>query len=184
MLQSLSPRRVFFGLALTALVAMLFARVYLAGKSLACALSAVHDPADFSCSVVGRHCPARRPAQPPGRPAGACTPRCAQWPQRRAPPWLSGMYGCNTYLDQVPACGPSLAHMLETLPFHETLSLVLMGDGNCAETQWTALGLSIPSKPWSWPPACVSLPMAGSSQIVPATHHPGHPDSTGPNPTA
>ena len=48
--------------------------------------------------------------------------------------------------DQVPACGPSLEYMLETLPFSETLSLVLMGDGNCAETMWTFLGLSIPEQ--------------------------------------
>jgi disulfide bond formation protein DsbB len=48
--------------------------------------------------------------------------------------------------DQVPACGPSLEYMLETLPFSETLSLVLMGDGNCAETMWTFMGLSIPEQ--------------------------------------
>jgi len=48
--------------------------------------------------------------------------------------------------DQVPACGPSLEYMLETLPFSETLSIVMMGDGNCAETMWTFLGLSIPEQ--------------------------------------
>jgi disulfide bond formation protein DsbB len=36
--------------------------------------------------------------------------------------------------------------MLETLPFSETLSIVMMGDGNCAETMWTFLGLSIPEQ--------------------------------------
>jgi disulfide bond formation protein DsbB len=36
--------------------------------------------------------------------------------------------------------------MLDTLPFSETLSLVLMGDGNCAETMWTFLGLTIPEQ--------------------------------------
>ena len=36
--------------------------------------------------------------------------------------------------------------MLETLPFSETLNLVLMGDGNCAETLWTFLGLTIPEQ--------------------------------------
>jgi disulfide bond formation protein DsbB len=48
--------------------------------------------------------------------------------------------------DQVPACGPSLEYMLETLPFSQTLELVLMGDGNCAETLWTFMGLSIPEQ--------------------------------------
>jgi len=48
--------------------------------------------------------------------------------------------------DQVPACGPSLEYMLEALPFTETLKLVLMGDGNCAEVLWTFAGLSIPEQ--------------------------------------
>jgi disulfide bond formation protein DsbB len=46
--------------------------------------------------------------------------------------------------DLVPACGPSLEYMLETLPFSETLNIVLMGDGNCADVVWTFMGLSIP----------------------------------------
>jgi protein dithiol:quinone oxidoreductase len=45
-----------------------------------------------------------------------------------------------------PACGPSLSYMLETLPLSETLAVVMMGDGNCAETVWTFLGLSIPEQ--------------------------------------
>jgi disulfide bond formation protein DsbB len=48
--------------------------------------------------------------------------------------------------DQVPACGPSLEYMLETLPFADTLSIVLMGDGNCADVVWTFMGLSIPEQ--------------------------------------
>ena len=48
--------------------------------------------------------------------------------------------------EEVPACGPSLEYMLDTLPFSETISLVMMGDGNCAETVWTLLGFSIPEQ--------------------------------------
>lgn len=48
--------------------------------------------------------------------------------------------------DEVPACGPSLEYMLQTLPFSDTLSILLMGDGNCAETVWTLLGFSIPEQ--------------------------------------
>jgi disulfide bond formation protein DsbB len=47
--------------------------------------------------------------------------------------------------DQVPACGPSLQYMLETLPLGDTLTMMLTGDGNCAETLWSFLGLSIPA---------------------------------------
>lgn len=55
--------------------------------------------------------------------------------------WLQGLPE-----DQAPACGPSLEYMLETLPLSETFSLVMMGDGNCAETQWSFLGLTIPEQ--------------------------------------
>ena len=36
--------------------------------------------------------------------------------------------------------------MLETLPIGETIRLVFMGDGNCAEKVWSFLGLSIPQQ--------------------------------------
>lgn len=45
--------------------------------------------------------------------------------------------------DQVPECGASLAYMLETLPLLDTLKNVLQGSGECAESQWSFLGLSI-----------------------------------------
>ena len=48
--------------------------------------------------------------------------------------------------DQVPACGPGLEYMLENFPFTETLKLILMGDGNCADVVWTFAGLSIPEQ--------------------------------------
>ena len=47
-------------------------------------------------------------------------------------------------IDEVPACGPSVEYMLQTLPFSDTLTILLMGDGNCADVVWTFLGLSIP----------------------------------------
>ncbi len=49
--------------------------------------------------------------------------------------------------DQVPACGPSLDYMFDVLPFTEALRTLMMGDGNCAEVQWTFLRLSMPE--WS-----------------------------------
>ncbi len=48
--------------------------------------------------------------------------------------------------DQVPECGASLDYMLETLPLNQTLQKVLQGSGECAEVQWTLLGLSIPEQ--------------------------------------
>lgn len=49
--------------------------------------------------------------------------------------------------DQVPACGPSLEYILDTLPVSEAFTTLMMGDGNCAEVVWTFAGLSMPT--WS-----------------------------------
>ena len=46
--------------------------------------------------------------------------------------------------DQVPTCGPSLEYMVETLPWSEVLTIMLRGNGNCADLQWSFLGLSMP----------------------------------------
>jgi protein dithiol:quinone oxidoreductase len=44
---------------------------------------------------------------------------------------------------QVPECGPGLEYMLSRFPLREALGKVLAGSGECAETGWTFLGLSI-----------------------------------------
>lgn len=51
--------------------------------------------------------------------------------------------------DQVPACGPSLSYMVENFPLQDVLSVMLSGDGNCAEIVWQdpVIGMSIPQ--WS-----------------------------------
>lgn len=145
MLQNLSPRLVFLGLAILAITSMLFARLYLEEvlDLAACplcmtqrvfvvlwglfALAAVlHNPGDWGRRVYGALCALSAIA------GGAIATRHV-WLQHLPP-------------DQVPACGPSLEYMLETLPFSETLSIVMMGDGNCAETMWTFLGFSIPEQ--------------------------------------
>src|SRR5574343_85969 len=46
--------------------------------------------------------------------------------------------------DQVPACGPGLDFMLETLPLSQVLATVFQGSGECAELGWTFLGQSMP----------------------------------------
>jgi len=46
--------------------------------------------------------------------------------------------------DQVPTCGPSLEYMVDTLPWSEVLTIMLRGNGNCADLQWSFLGLSMP----------------------------------------
>lgn len=46
--------------------------------------------------------------------------------------------------DQQPGCSYDFATMLEKFPLHKTLSLVLKGTGDCAQVNWTFLGLSMP----------------------------------------
>ncbi len=47
--------------------------------------------------------------------------------------------------DLAPACGPTLGYLLETVPFMEALTVLLQGDGNCATSVWSFLGLTIPA---------------------------------------
>lgn len=52
--------------------------------------------------------------------------------------------------DQVPSCGPSLDYMVDTLPWAEVLSVMLRGNGNCADSHWAFLGLSMPQWVLVW----------------------------------
>jgi protein dithiol:quinone oxidoreductase len=45
--------------------------------------------------------------------------------------------------DKVPECGPGLEYMLQQFPLSDMLKKVFMGSGECAEVNWTLLGLSI-----------------------------------------
>ncbi|MEX2366174.1 MAG: disulfide bond formation protein B [Pseudohongiellaceae bacterium] len=67
--------------------------------------------------------------------------------------------------DQVPACGPSLGYMMEEFPIMEVLSVMLSGDGNCAEISWQdpLIGMSIPE--WSLV-AFIGLAAAGVYQAI------------------
>jgi len=49
--------------------------------------------------------------------------------------------------DKVPECGPGLQYWIQNMPFLKTVELLFKGDGNCAEVDWTFLGLSMAS--WS-----------------------------------
>jgi disulfide bond formation protein DsbB len=49
--------------------------------------------------------------------------------------------------DQVPACGPGLDYMLDTMPLANVLKSLMHGSGECAARGWTFLTLNIPE--WS-----------------------------------
>jgi protein dithiol:quinone oxidoreductase len=47
--------------------------------------------------------------------------------------------------DQVPACGIPVDYLFDSFSASEAVSMLLRGDGNCAEVQWQLLGLSMPA---------------------------------------
>lgn len=49
--------------------------------------------------------------------------------------------------DQVPACGPGLDYMLDAMPISGVIRKVMTGSGECANVDWSFLGLSMPA--WS-----------------------------------
>lgn len=49
--------------------------------------------------------------------------------------------------DQVPACGPGLDYMLDVMPVSGVIRKVMTGSGECANVDWSFLGLSMPA--WS-----------------------------------
>lgn len=52
--------------------------------------------------------------------------------------------------DQVPACGPGLDYLMDAFPLLEALELVFTGSGECAEVNWSFLGLSMPGWTFIW----------------------------------
>ncbi len=66
---------------------------------------------------------------------------------------LAGVLVCwrHIYLQNlpeelVPNCAPGLDYMLDTLPLSETLSIIFNTSGECADIQWSFMGLTIPEQ--------------------------------------
>lgn len=143
--QTLSPRLVFIALVILAVISMLFARVYLqayVGLE-ACPLCMSQRVFVVLWGVIALLAAVHNP-QTVGRRVYAALCCIAAWAGAAVAArhvWLQHLPE-----DLVPACGPSLDYMLENLPFQDTLSIVLAGDGNCAEIDWTFLGFSIPEQ--------------------------------------
>jgi len=64
--------------------------------------------------------------------------------------------------DQVPACGPGLDYLLDAFPLGEALAMVFTGSGECADVDWTFLGLSMPGWVLVWLVALGALGVAGN----------------------
>ena len=47
--------------------------------------------------------------------------------------------------DKVPECGPGLEYLLDVFPLTEALRMIFTGSGECADIDWSFLGLSMPA---------------------------------------
>ena len=45
---------------------------------------------------------------------------------------------------EVPSCGLPVSHLFENFSITEAITMLLSGDGNCAEVRWQLMGLSMP----------------------------------------
>ena len=68
--------------------------------------------------------------------------------------------------DQVPTCGPDLAYLIDKSYFTDALTMLFIGDGNCAEVVWSLFGVSIPGWVLIW---CIINICLSVSQLNPKT---------------
>ncbi len=60
------------------------------------------------------------------------------------------VYIQNLPADQVPACGPGLDYIMDAFPLLQAVELVFTGSGECAEVNWSFLGVSMPGWAFVW----------------------------------
>ncbi|HET8819644.1 MAG TPA: disulfide bond formation protein B [Xanthomonadaceae bacterium] len=88
-------------------------------------------------------------------PAGAAGRRAWAVPALVAAAVGAAIAGRHVWLqhlpaDEVPACGPGLDWMMQTMPATGVLREVLTGSGECANVDWSFLGLSMPAWSLAW----------------------------------
>lgn len=52
--------------------------------------------------------------------------------------------------DRIPACGPGFDYIIDSFPLLEALRLIFSGSGECASSDWSFLGLSMPAWVLAW----------------------------------
>ena len=56
------------------------------------------------------------------------------------------VYLQNLPADEVPSCGPGFEYIMENFALFDALDMIFQGSGECAEIQWSFIGLSIPEQ--------------------------------------
>ncbi len=113
-----------FGLGLEPCPLCILQRLTLMGLGVVVLLATLHHPAGWGARAYGALI---------GLIAGVGAAIAARhvWLQHLPP-------------EETPRCGPGLDYLLETLPLSEIVREVLTGSGECANVDWTLLGLSMP----------------------------------------
>ena len=67
----------------------------------------------------------------------------------------AGIAGRHVYIqnlppDQVPSCGPGFDYIMDAFPIMEAVEMIFTGSGECAEVNWSFLGLSMPAWVFLW----------------------------------
>ena len=75
--------------------------------------------------------------------------------------------------DRVPECGPGLDFIMQAFPLFDALKLIFTGSGECAETVWTFLSLSIAEWSLFWFAAFSVLLVYQTLFVIPAKVNPG-----------
>ena len=68
----------------------------------------------------------------------------------------------NLPADAVPACGPGLDYILDVFPLVEAVRMVFTGSGECADINWSFMGLSMPAWVLIWFVALGALSVAAN----------------------
>ena len=79
--------------------------------------------------------------------------------------YFSGKQLCLQSLpeNQVPSCGIPVDHLFDNFSITEVITMLLRGDGNCAEVKWQLMGLSMPG----WVMVCfVGFGILGVIQLL------------------
>ncbi|HEY5624448.1 MAG TPA: disulfide bond formation protein B [Gammaproteobacteria bacterium] len=64
--------------------------------------------------------------------------------------------------EEIPSCGPGLDYMFDVFPLMEALEMVFTGSGECAEVNWSFVGLSMPAWVLIWFVALAALIVAAN----------------------
>lgn len=82
-----------------------------------------------------------------------------------------GLAGRHLWLQSLPveaqpACGPGVSYMLDIKPLTEVIEWAARGSGDCAQVQWTFLGISIPG--WTF----IAFAVLGITVIISLVRNP------------